>query len=55
MIYNQVSEALNTLLKNFGKLTTVVNCAGIGVAVKVLGKKGPHPLADFRKVILMCV
>ncbi len=29
----------------------LVNCAGIGVAKRVLGKEGPQPLADFDKVI----
>lgn len=29
----------------------VVNCAGIGVAQRVLGKSGPHPLDAFSKVI----
>jgi 3-hydroxyacyl-CoA dehydrogenase / 3-hydroxy-2-methylbutyryl-CoA dehydrogenase len=47
----QVSGAIESVLKNYGKLTTVVNCAGIGVAQKVLSKKGPHSLADFRKVV----
>lgn len=34
-----------------GGLDVVVNCAGIASAVRVVGKKGPHPLADFRRVI----
>lgn len=29
----------------------LVNCAGIGVAKRVLGKDGPQPLADFEQVI----
>ena len=29
----------------------LVNCAGIGVAKRVVGRDGPHPLADFEKVI----
>lgn len=29
----------------------LVNCAGIGVAKRVLGKEGPQPLADFDRVI----
>jgi NAD(P)-dependent dehydrogenase (short-subunit alcohol dehydrogenase family) len=32
-------------------LRVVVNCAGIGAPVKVLGKDGPFPLDAFRKVI----
>jgi NAD(P)-dependent dehydrogenase (short-subunit alcohol dehydrogenase family) len=29
----------------------LVNCAGIGVAKRVAGRDGPHPLADFDKVV----
>ncbi|BBF92954.1 SDR family NAD(P)-dependent oxidoreductase [Blastochloris tepida] len=29
----------------------LVNCAGIGVAKRVLGKDGPQPLADFEQVV----
>ena len=29
----------------------LVNCAGIAIAVKTLGKDGPHPLDIYRKVI----
>lgn len=32
-----------------GGLHVVVNCAGIAGAVRVVGKKGPHPLAGFRR------
>ncbi|MEV5551888.1 3-hydroxyacyl-CoA dehydrogenase [Streptomyces sp. NPDC052309] len=34
-----------------GPLRVVVNCAGIGNAVKTVGKQGAFPLADFTKVI----
>jgi len=34
-----------------GGLRILVNCAGIGVAEKVLGKEGPHDLNRFVKVI----
>jgi NAD(P)-dependent dehydrogenase (short-subunit alcohol dehydrogenase family) len=40
-------EAANT----DGGLRIVVNCAGIGNAIKTVGKEGPFPLADFEKVI----
>ena len=29
----------------------MINCAGIGVAKRVIGRDGPHSLADFDKVI----
>lgn len=32
-------------------LRILVNCAGIGVAARLLGKDGPMPLADYEKVI----
>lgn len=34
-----------------GGLAVAVNCAGIGVATKTVGKNGPFPLPDFVKVI----
>ncbi|MCW5635859.1 MAG: 3-hydroxyacyl-CoA dehydrogenase [Rubrivivax sp.] len=34
-----------------GKLMGLVNCAGIAIAVKTVGKEGPHPLAQFARVI----
>lgn len=35
----------------FGPVRILVNCAGIAVAQKILGKEGPHDLAAFAKVI----
>ncbi len=34
-----------------GPIRILVNCAGIGVAKRVIGRDGPHPLADFEKVV----
>ena len=34
-----------------GPARVLVNCAGIGVAKRVAGRDGPHPLADFERVI----
>ena len=34
-----------------GKLMGLVNCAGIAIGVKTVGKDGPHPLAQFQRVI----
>lgn len=34
-----------------GTLRTVVNCAGIGNAVRTVGRNGPFPLAAFSKVV----
>lgn len=35
----------------FGGLQGLVNCAGVGVPAKVLGKDGPHPLDRFAKIV----
>lgn len=35
----------------FGGLQGLVNCAGVGVPAKVLGKDGPHPLDRFTKIV----
>src|SRR3979409_817146 len=37
--------------KAHGPARVLVNCAGIGVAKRVVGREGPHGLADFDKVI----
>jgi NAD(P)-dependent dehydrogenase (short-subunit alcohol dehydrogenase family) len=34
-----------------GPLRTVVNCAGIGPSMRILGKKGPHDLAAYATVV----
>src|SRR4029434_5485551 len=34
-----------------GPARVLVNCAGIGVAKRVIGKEGPMPFADFERVI----
>ena len=34
-----------------GPARVLVNCAGIGIAKRVVGREGPQPLADFERVI----
>jgi|SRR5688572_1896674 len=46
-----VQNAINTALWAFGHLAGVVNCAGIALAERVLGKDGPHDLGRFSRVI----
>lgn len=46
-----VSAALDTATAAGDGLRILVNCAGIGVAGRILGKAGPMPLADFETVI----
>lgn len=36
---------------SLGKLMGLVNCAGIAIGAKTVGKDGPHPLAQFSRVI----
>ncbi|MFF0546779.1 3-hydroxyacyl-CoA dehydrogenase [Nocardia thailandica] len=45
-----VSAALD-VAESLAPLRIVVNCAGIGNAIKTVGKKGAFPLADFTKII----
>ena len=37
--------------RKLGRLSGLVNCAGIAVAAKTVGKNGPHPLDAFEKTI----
>jgi len=48
---SQVKEALARAVREFGKVDICVNCAGIGVAKKTVGKEGAHDLGSFEKVI----
>lgn len=43
--------AMAAIESELGGIRVLVNCAGIGVAKRVLGKDGPQPLADFERVI----
>src|SRR5256884_1646945 len=43
--------AIAQAAKAHGPARVLVNCAGIGVAKRVIGKEGPMPLADFDRVI----
>jgi NAD(P)-dependent dehydrogenase (short-subunit alcohol dehydrogenase family) len=43
--------AVDLALKDFGGLQVLVNCAGIAIGEKTIGKEGPHKLASFARVI----
>ncbi len=45
-----VTAALD-LAESLGPLRVTVNCAGIGNAVKTVGKQGAFPLAEFARVV----
>jgi NAD(P)-dependent dehydrogenase (short-subunit alcohol dehydrogenase family) len=46
-----VQNAVDTAVQSFGNLHGSIQCAGIAVAERLLGKAGPHPLASFARVI----
>lgn len=46
-----VQAAVNAARETFGGLRGVINCAGIAIADRVLGKNGPHDLGAFTKVV----
>jgi NAD(P)-dependent dehydrogenase (short-subunit alcohol dehydrogenase family) len=46
-----VQQAVKTTLAEFGHLAGAINCAGIALAERVLGKDGPHDLDRFSRVI----
>ncbi len=46
-----VKKAIATAIEAFGSLQGAINCAGIGVAEKTVGKDGAHSLASFSRVI----
>src|SRR6202043_3828853 len=43
--------AVAAAAKAHGPARVLINCAGIGVAKRVIGREGPMPLADFDRVI----
>jgi NAD(P)-dependent dehydrogenase (short-subunit alcohol dehydrogenase family) len=43
--------AVALALKEFGGLNVLVNCAGIAIAEKTIGKEAPHALASFTRCI----
>ncbi|MHB9857711.1 SDR family NAD(P)-dependent oxidoreductase [Streptomyces sp. YIM S03343] len=47
----QVGAAVATAAGSGVPLRTVVNCAGIGPSMRILGKKGVHDLALYAKVV----
>lgn len=45
------AAAVAEVEKRLGPARILVNCAGIAIGVKTIGKEGPHPLDQYRKVI----
>jgi NAD(P)-dependent dehydrogenase (short-subunit alcohol dehydrogenase family) len=48
---DSVKNAVERAVSTFGALHGAINCAGIGVAEKTVGKDGPHSLASFKRII----
>lgn len=46
-----VEQAMAFARHRMGKVTAAVNCAGIALAIKTVGRDGPHPLEDFQRTI----
>jgi NAD(P)-dependent dehydrogenase (short-subunit alcohol dehydrogenase family) len=47
----QVRAAIAAAAEHAGALHIVVNCAGIGMAMRTLGREGPHNLGAFNRVL----
>lgn len=47
----EVGAAIALAVREFGALHGVVNCAGIGMALRTTSRNGPHPLDVFETVI----
>jgi NAD(P)-dependent dehydrogenase (short-subunit alcohol dehydrogenase family) len=48
---DNVERALGEAVRTLGALHIAVNTAGGGIAARTLTKDGPHPLAEFRRVV----
>ena len=48
---SSAEEGIAGVMESFGSIHGVVNCAGIGIPAKVVGKKGPMPMEKFTKTI----
>jgi NAD(P)-dependent dehydrogenase (short-subunit alcohol dehydrogenase family) len=46
-----VQAAIAAAVQTFGGLHGAINCAGVAIAERVLGKTGPHDLAAFTRII----
>lgn len=52
-VSEDITQAINAARDMFGKIDILVNCAGISSGMKTAGKKGPHDLEVFKKVVLI--
>ncbi|MBU0517041.1 MAG: 3-hydroxyacyl-CoA dehydrogenase [Proteobacteria bacterium] len=47
----QVAAAMDEAVRAFDRIDVAVNCAGIGIPAKILGKEGPMDMGPFIKTI----
>jgi NAD(P)-dependent dehydrogenase (short-subunit alcohol dehydrogenase family) len=47
----KVQGAIDKTIEAFGAIHVAVNCAGVGIPAKVLGKEGPMRMEHFNKVV----
>ncbi|MEM7333509.1 MAG: 3-hydroxyacyl-CoA dehydrogenase [Chloroflexota bacterium] len=47
----EVQAAIDTAVSKFGSIQGAINCAGIAIGERILGRKGVHRLESFAKVI----
>ncbi len=48
---SSVQACLHAGIERFGSIRGIVNCAGVAPGERVVGKSGPHSLANFRRAI----
>lgn len=48
---SSVQVAIEEAVQMYGKVNTLVNCAGVAIAKRTVSKKGAHDLESFSKVI----
>ena len=48
---NSANQVATQIMQNQGKISALINCAGIAPAKRIIGREGAMPLSDFSKVI----
>ena len=48
---DEIDAALDVAEAAFGGLNALLNCAGIGIAMRTTSSRGPHPLEAFEQVL----
>jgi NAD(P)-dependent dehydrogenase (short-subunit alcohol dehydrogenase family) len=48
---DDVQRLVDTATREFGALNGVVNCAGLVIGERILGKQGPHRLDSFARIV----